>query len=259
MGAWLILGNMVNRVVVPGNHNMNSSRPGPAEEELARTREAFREFVFHAVHDLRGPLRAVSTSSDILASIFADSADERVTRCLRFIREGTDRMTALAKDIAAYWEEQGRDLELTQISLNAVLAQAQWQISKDLQKNAAVITHDLLPTVKGDFFAIATVFRHLIENACKFRGTEAPTIHVGSTQHGAEWILSVRDNGLGFKPDYAEAVFQPFKRLHGKEYPGSGLGLALAKSIIDQHGGRIWAESIAGRGSTFSFSLPVSD
>src|SRR5579863_9849485 len=103
---------------------MNSQRLGPAEEELTRTQEEFREFVFHAVHDLRGPLRAVSTSSDILAGICQDSADERVTRCLRFIREGTDRMEALIKDIAAYWEEQGRDLQLTQISLNAVLTQA---------------------------------------------------------------------------------------------------------------------------------------
>jgi two-component system, chemotaxis family, sensor kinase Cph1 len=238
---------------------MNSQRPGPAEEELARTMEAFREFVFHVVHDLREPLRAVSTSSDILAGIYGDSADERVTRCLRYIREGTDRMAVLVKDIAAYWEEQGRCLQLTQINLNSVLAQAQSQISKELQKTAAVITQDPLPTVEGDFFAIATVFRHLIENACKFRGKEAPSIHVGYTQHAAEWILSVRDNGLGFKPEYAEAVFQPFKRLHSKEYPGSGLGLALAKRIIDQHGGRVWAVSIPGQGSTFSFSLPVSD
>jgi light-regulated signal transduction histidine kinase (bacteriophytochrome) len=238
---------------------MKSQRPGTAEEELAQTREAFREFLFHVVHDLREPLRAVSTSSDLLSSICGASTDERVIRSLRFIREGTDRMAALVKDIAAYWEEQGRELQMTQISLTAVLAQTRLQISRELQKSAAVITEDPLPTVPGDFSAIATVFRHLIENACKFRGAEAPSIHVGSARQGVEWIISVRDNGLGFKPDYAEAVFQPFKRLHGKEHSGSGLGLALAKRIIDRHGGRIWAESILGRGSTFSFSLPALD
>jgi light-regulated signal transduction histidine kinase (bacteriophytochrome) len=238
---------------------MNNQRPGATEDELDRTREAFREFVFHAVHDLRQPLRAVSTSSEMLASIYGDSTDERASRCLRYIREGTDRMASLLQDIAAYCEGEGRELHLAEMSLNAVLAQVQRQISGELQKNGAVVTQDPLPTVKGDFFAIETVFRHLIENACKFRGTEPPCIHVGSARHGSEWILSVRDNGLGFKPVYADAVFQPFKRLHGKEYPGSGLGLALTKRILDQHGGRIWVESIPGRGSTFSFSLPVLD
>lgn len=236
---------------------MNSQPPEADEEELERTREAFREFVFHAIHDLREPLRAVSTSSEMLTDIYGDSTDERATRCLRYIREGTNRMASLLQDIAAYCEEQGRKVHLTEMSLDAVLAQVQQQIAAELQKNAAVLTHDPLPTVNGDFFAIATVFRHLIENACKFRGTEAPCIHVGSVRNGSEWILSVRDNGLGFKPVYADTVFQPFKRLHGKEYAGSGLGLAVAKRILDQHGGRIWVESVPGRGSTFSFSLPV--
>ncbi len=238
---------------------MNSHPPEATEEELERTREAFREFVFHAVHDLREPLRAVSTSSEMLADIYGDSTDERVIRCRRYVREGTDRMASLLRDIAAYCEGEGRKLHVTEMSLDAVLAQVLQQVAGELQKNAAVLTHDPLPTVKGDFFAIATVFRHLIENACKFRSTEAPCIHIASTRHELEWIVSVRDNGLGLKPAYAETLFQPFKRLHGKQYPGSGLGLALTKRILDQHGGRIWVESVPARGSTFSFSLPVLD
>jgi light-regulated signal transduction histidine kinase (bacteriophytochrome) len=238
---------------------MNQQPPEGSEEELDRIKEAFREFVFHAIHDLREPLRAVSTSSEMLAEIHGDSADERAARCLRYIRQGADRMASLLRDIAAYCEGEGRKLYPTEMSLEAVLAQVQRQISGELQKNAAVVTHDPLPTVRGDSFAMATVFRQLIENACKFRGAEAPSIHVGCARNGSEWIVSVRDNGVGFKPVYADAVFQPFKRLHGKEYPGSGLGLAQAKRILEQHGGRIWVESSPGRGSTFSFSLPVSD
>jgi light-regulated signal transduction histidine kinase (bacteriophytochrome) len=230
-----------------------------AEEELARTREEFREFLFRAVHDLRQPLRAVSTSSAMLAGIYSAPTDERAARCMRYIREGTDQMESLLQDIAAYCEGEGRKLELTETSLQAVLEQVQWQVSGEIQKNGAILTQDPLPTVNGDFFAMATVFRHLIENACRFRGTEAPRIHVGSTRNGSEWTLSVRDNGLGFNSAYAEAVFQPFRRLHGKEYPGSGLGLAVTKRIVDLHGGRIWAESIPGQGSTFWFSLPALD
>ena len=237
---------------------MNNQRP-EAAEELARAKETFREFVFRAVHDLRQPLRAVSTSSEMLANIFGDSSDERTTECVRYIRQGTDRMESLLQDIAAYCEGEGQELQLTETNLNAVFEQVRWQISGELQKSAAILTQDPLPTVNGDFFAMATVFRHLIENACKFRGPEAPRIHVGSARNKSEWILSVRDNGLGFKPIYAEAVFQPFKRLHGKQYPGSGLGLAVTKRILNQHGGRIWAESIPGQGSTFWFSLPALD
>jgi signal transduction histidine kinase len=109
----------------------------------------------------------------------------------------------------------------------------------------------------GDFFALANVFRNLIENACRFRGTEPLCIHVGSMKNGSEWILSVRDNGMGFKPEYAEVIFEPFQRLNGRQYPGSGLGLPVARSIVELHGGKVWTESIPGQGSIFRLSLPA--
>ena len=236
---------------------MRIQRPAAPEVELEQAREEFREFIYHAIHDLQQSLRAVNASSEMLVGLCADSTDERAIRCRHYICEGTGRMASLLTDIAAYFDGEGRALHLAETSLNAVLTQVRQQMSDDLQKSGAVVTQDPLPTVTCDFFAIATVFRHLIDNACKFRGLEAPSIHVGSTRHEAEWILSVRDNGLGFNPDYAKTLFQPFKRLHGKEYPGNGLGLALAKKILDKHGGRIWVEPVAGRGSTFLFSIPV--
>jgi light-regulated signal transduction histidine kinase (bacteriophytochrome) len=237
---------------------MNSPPPETPQEELDRAREAFREFVFHAIHDLRQPLRAVSTSSEMLAGICGDTTDVRATECLRYIREGAERMSTLLHDITAYFDGDGRELYVASVNLSDALAQAQLQLREELQKNEAVLTQDPLPTVRADFLAVVMVFRHLIENACKFRGAEAPHIHVGSAQRDGEWVLSVRDNGSGFKPDYAQAIFQPFKRLHGKEYPGNGLGLALVERLLDRQGGRIWAESTPGRGSVFSFSLPVS-
>jgi light-regulated signal transduction histidine kinase (bacteriophytochrome) len=167
-------------------------------------------------------------------------------------------METLLQDIADYCHGEGRRIQSKQTSMDDVLGEAERQLSDQLRKTEAVITHDALPAVEGDFFALATVLRHLIHNACKFRSAAAPCIHVGVSKSGPEWLFSVRDNGLGFKPAYAEAVFQPFKRFHGREYPGSGLGLAVAERIVEQHGGRMWAESAPGEGSTFWFSLPAA-
>ncbi len=227
------------------------------EEELEKARAAFRDFMYRAIHDLHQPLRAITTSAEMLEGIYADSTDQRATKCLHFIREGTDQMARLLRDIAGYCDGEGLELHPAQINLTAVLTQVQQQMAEGLAKSGAIIRHDALPAVTCDFYAMATVFRHLIDNACKFRGAETPSIHFASTRQGEEWIISVRDNGLGFKPEYAAGLFQPFKRLHGKEYPGNGLGLALAKRILEQHGGRIWVVSAPGQGSTFSFSLPV--
>ena len=131
------------------------------------------------------------------------------------------------------------------------------QLAGQMQETHATLTLDPLPAVKGDFLALAMLFRCLIENACKFRGEAAPCIHVGAVQQGSEWILSVRDNGVGFAPEYRDRIFRPFERLNGKRYPGSGLGLPLAKRIVERHGGRMWAESKPGEGCVCWFSLPV--
>ena len=238
---------------------MRSHGPQAAEEELKRTRETFREFVSIAVHDLREPLRAISACSELLAGICGDGANERATECLRYMREGVDRMESLLRDIAEYCYGEGRELQSAEINMDGVLDEARRQTSDELQRNEATLTHDALPKVAGDFFALAAAIRNLIENACRFRSTAAPSIHVGSIRQGSEWLFSVRDNGLGFKPAYADVIFQPFKRLHGRQYPGSGLGLARTKRIVEQHNGRIWAESVLGQGSTFWFTLPASE
>jgi chemotaxis family two-component system sensor kinase Cph1 len=238
---------------------MKSHEPEAPEAELQRTREAFREFVSFAVHDLREPLRAISASSELLAEIYGDGPNERAIGCLRYMREGVDRMESLLQDIAEYCYGEGRELQSAEIDMDGVLDEARRQASDELRRNEATLTHDALPIVAGDFFGLAAAFRNLIENACRFRSTAAPCIHVGSTRQGSEWLFSVRDNGLGFKPADADVIFQPFKRLHGRHYPGSGLGLARTKRIVEQHDGRVWAESVPGEGSTFWFSLPAPE
>lgn len=224
-----------------------------------RNSESAREFITIAVHDLREPLRSIRTSSDVLAAACNNLADERAARSLRFIQEGVSRMESLIHDLAEYGYEEVREFERIEVPLEAALLEAKNQVSSELSQNAATLTYDPLPAVKGDRQGLTALFRCLLENACKFRGEEAPRIHVAAAADGPEWVLSVRDNGLGFNPQYSGRIFRPFERLNGKRYPGSGLGLALAKRIVERHGGRIWAESKPREGCLLLFSLPASE
>ena len=225
----------------------------------ALSREAALEFVGIAVHDLREPLRAIRTSSELLASYHGDFPNERETLSLQFVQEGVGRMEVLIHDIAEYLYAQLRELDLQEADMESVLTEARRQLADQLKKNEAVLTHDPLPVLTGDFFALASVFHSLIDNACKFRSKAPPIIHVGAKKQGSEWVFSVRDNGFGFNPMYGDRIFNPFERLNGKQYPGSGLGLSLTKTVVERHGGRIWAESQPDEGSTFWFSVPAVD
>ena len=123
----------------------------------------------------------------------------------------------------------------------------------------AIVTHDPLPAVMGDFEILTKVLRHLIRNAIQYCGSSAPRVHISSKQEHDDWVISVQDNGPGIDPMFHGRVFQPFKRLHGKDYPGNGLGLAFCRKAIEWHGGRIWVESMPGAGSTFYLTLPQAD
>lgn len=238
---------------------MGSAGPQTTKPSWLADPETLREFLTIAVHDLREPLRAIRSSSDLLAEMHGGAVSEREAQCLRFIAEGVDRMETLIRDVSHYCYGELQELDRTETDLQRVLAEATRRLSDELRKNEAVLTYDPLPMVWGDFPGLVTVFRCLIENACKFRGKAAPNIHVGAIQRGSEWLFSIRDNGMGFNPAYQDRVFDPFQRLNGKQYPGSGLGLPLARRIIERHGGRMWAESQLDRGSTFRFTLPVAD
>jgi light-regulated signal transduction histidine kinase (bacteriophytochrome) len=127
-----------------------------------------------------------------------------------------------------------------------------------IKQNKATVTHDTLPEVMADSTQLAQVFQNLIINGIKFHGEEAPRIHISAEKKSSEWIFSVKDNGIGIDPQNSEKIFEVFKRLHKKEeYPGTGIGLAICKKIVERHGGRIWVESELGKGSTFYFTLPI--
>src|SRR5206468_1426658 len=138
-----------------------------------------------------------------------------------------------------------------------VIESALADLEAAIKDRDALVTHDELPVVRGDRVGLTELLENVITNALKFHGSEFPVIHVGAERRGDEWCLSVRDNGIGMDPRYADRIFQPFRRLHTRdEYSGSGMGLAICRKIVERHGGRIWVESESGKGSTFFFTLP---
>lgn len=224
--------------------------------EPAPTQAEKRDFISRAVHDLREPLRAIRASADLLSAAQAEPSGDVQNRCLSLIQSGVDTLEVLIEDLAEYCYGEAHELELETVPLKEALNEAQRQLFDLLKQTGASVTHDDLPTVRADGEELAAVFHHLLGNACKFRGEDPLRIHVGIRQGRGEWIVSVGDNGRGFDPRYKELIFKPFERLEGKQSPGSGLGLARARRAVARHGGRIWAESQPGEGTTIWFSLP---
>lgn len=177
-----------------------------------------------------------------------------------FVRDGVRRMEGLIRDLLTFSRAVHSDRSLMATAeLSDALQEALSVLKSRIDEcGATVIAQNRLPAVCGDESQIAHVFQNLISNALKYRKQHVPPeIHVNAAREGTEWIISIRDNGIGFEPQYSERIFGLFKRLHKEEYPGTGLGLAICQRIIERHGGRIWAEGMPGEGATFYFSLPV--
>jgi chemotaxis family two-component system sensor kinase Cph1 len=236
---------------------MKNQGQGVATQAAAQDTQSVRDFISRAVHDLREPLRGIRLGSRLVLADGRDSLDENAVKGAQYLTDSVDRMETLIHDIAEYCYAEVRNLEFEETDLKDVLDEIRRELAGELKSTGAVITHDPLPTVVGDSCSLAIVFTCLIGNACKFRSDAAPSIHIGAMRQELNWMLSVRDNGLGFDPAYRERIFRPFEKLNGKQYPGSGLGLSLAKRIIEQHGGQISAESQPGLGATICFSLPA--
>jgi light-regulated signal transduction histidine kinase (bacteriophytochrome) len=240
---------------------MDDSDQNPMEVEIERTRTAleaeFEEFVSMAAHDLREPLRDVASFSQLMAETYAGRLDADAGVFLDRIREGAARMQALLADVVDYWAAGAGDCGCSQTDMEAVLSQALLLADKQMTERSATVTHDCLPAVAGDFGILTKVLHHLIRNAIEYCDTPSPRVHVSSRRVDSDWVISVADNGPGIGPAFQSRLFGVFKRLHGKEHPGNGLGLAFCKKALEGHGGRIWLESTPGAGSTFYFALPA--
>ena len=222
-----------------------------AAAPVEQTDQDFERFICSACHNLRESLREIR----LCAELMPDSGcapGEGIEAQIRAMESVLDGMVEYSLACAG---ESAR----SRVDMQTVLSQVLFQLDKQIQESAAVVTHDPLPAVMGDSSQLATVLRHLLENALKFRGADVPRIHLSARRVGNQWEVSVRDNGPGIEAPYRERVFLPFKRLHGRNYAGNGMGLAISKKLIERHHGKIRVESEPGGGATFVFSLPASN
>ena len=226
------------------------------KEDLARSNGDLEQFAYAASHDLQEPLRAVVGCMQLLKARYESKIDERADEFIGHAVDGATRMQHLIDDLLSFSRVGTRGTELHAVAFEHVLENALKNLSVAIETSQAQIEHDSLPMVLGDLSQLSLLLQNLIGNALKFRGSEPPCIYVGAEQQNGEWVISVRDNGIGIDPQYFERIFIIFQRLHTrKEYPGTGMGLALCKKIVERHGGKIWLDSKVGSGTTFRFTL----
>ena len=229
-------------------------------ESLRRSNEDLQRFAYVASHDLQEPLRSVISFSQLLERRYRGQLGTDADEYIDFIVEGGNRMQGLILDLLAFSRVNTTRQQITQTDVEDVFAEAVRSLEVSLREAEATLTHDPLPVVMADPTQLAQVFANLVSNAVKFRKPDVPLqIHVGARRLDGFWEFSVSDNGIGIEPEYFEKIFVIFQRLHTKEtYPGTGIGLAIVKRIIERHGGRIWVESVPGEGSTFFFTVPAA-
>jgi PAS domain S-box-containing protein len=227
-----------------------------AESALERSNQELSHFAYMVSHDLQAPLRTVSLYAELLAQKLRGDEKE-VAQYLNFIQRSAGQMQKLIHDLLTYSQVSSDGPASELVPLEKTLAQAMRNHQAAIEESGAVVTHDPLPVVRCNEMQIVQVFQNLLGNAVKYRSDEPPRIHVSAVREDKFWKISVKDNGIGIAPEYHQRIFEPFKRLHGSAKPGSGVGLAIVKKVVERCGGRVWVDSAAGAGSTFYFTLPA--
>ncbi|MEP0916466.1 response regulator [Leptolyngbya sp. DQ-M1] len=225
-------------------------------QELARSNADLQQFAYIASHDLQEPLRMITSYLQLLERRYKDQLDESANDFISYAVDGAARMKTLINDLLAYSRVQTRGKPFELVDCNESVEQAIANLKLAIEDNQATLTCDPLPEVRADRTQMIQLFQNLISNALKFHCAEAPMIRISAEPRSEEWLFRVQDNGIGIEAQYAERIFVIFQRLHNRtEYPGTGIGLAVCKKIIERHGGTIWVESQTGKGSTFCFTI----
>jgi PAS domain S-box-containing protein len=229
------------------------------QDSLTESNAALEQFAYVASHDLQEPLRTMRVYAELLTKKYHEQLDAEAGRFLDFIIRGAARMSTLVNDLLSYARFATEVERPSSVALDEDFETALTHLDHAIRESDARVTHDPLPVLAVDRGRLVRLFQNLVGNAVKYRHPDRqPLVHVSAVEQGEEWVFSVQDNGIGFDQQYAAAIFAPFKRLHAADaYPGTGVGLAICRRIVQAQGGRIWAESVPGEGTTFFFTLPA--
>jgi PAS domain S-box-containing protein len=227
--------------------------------ELKRSNNELEQFAYAASHDLQEPLRMVASFTELLAKRYKGRLDSDADDFIKYAVDGATRMRGLIQDLLTYSRAGVSTTAAVEISSERALGEALANLRTSVEESGAVVTHGAMPVVTMHAAQLTQIFQNLIGNAIKYRGAEAPRIHISSSRIGKDWNFAVRDNGVGIAPEYFDRIFVLFQRLHGSELvKGSGIGLAVCKKVLERLGGNIWVESQSTVGSTFHFAFPAS-
>lgn len=255
-GMWKLIQRKRAEDALRKAHDDLESRVQQRTAALASSNTELEQFAYSASHDLQEPLRMISSYVSLLAQRYQGQLDEDADEFIEFAVDGARRMQQLIQDLLAYSRVGTRGKEFKSIDCNSVVDEVIANLAVVISEQGARVTHDELPHVVADRTQLLQLIQNLIGNALKFRTEDPPCVHISAEQSGAEWVFSVKDNGIGIDPKHRDRIFAIFQRLHTRnEYPGTGIGLAICKRIVERHGGRIWVESEPGPGTTFRFAL----
>lgn len=228
--------------------------------ELARSNHDLEQFAYIASHDLQEPLRMVASYTQLLARRYQGKLDADADEFIRYAVDGATRMQQLINDLLAFSRIGTKGHAFSSADMRLALERALFNLAASIEESGANLNVGVLPVVMGDATQLAQLFQNLVGNAIKFRSAQPLQIDISARERKVDWMFSVKDNGIGIAPEFSERIFEIFQRLHSKEeYPGTGIGLALCKKIVERHGGRIWFESAPGEGCVFNFTLPRGD
>jgi len=242
-------------------HKTTEEKLKQLAEKLSQSNKELEQFAYVASHDLQEPLRMVASYIQLLQRRYKGKLSGEADEFINYAVDGVIRMKTLINDLLVYSRVNTKESPLEDVDINKVVDQTRTNLHAAIEESGATINSEPLPVVKANNLQINQLFQNLISNAIKFRKPDtAPVVNISAKHAGDEWLFTVQDNGIGIDKEFSDKIFVIFQRLHNSsEYPGTGIGLAICKRIVEKLGGHLWVESNPGEGSTFNFTIPDRD